>query len=183
MKIYSLFLTFLCLFSGYATAAVITFEPTGTVTLGSTFMLEIIGTGFTGTEGGGATFTFDETLLQVNSVSIDTGVWDFATIPGAIDNANGDVAGIAVAAYVDPGASFTVATVEFAAIGIGSTSLVLSENPVNLWASGGSEIYPTLINGDVIVVAAVPVPPALYLFGSGLLGLVGLGRRKLARSI
>ena len=181
MKIYTLFLTLLCLFSGYTKAAVITFEPAGTVTLGSTFMLEIIGTGFTGTQGGGALFTFDEAVLQVNSVSIDSGIWDTYTASGTIDNANGDVAGIVVAAFVDPGANFTVATVEFAAIGIGSTSLVLSENPLNPWAVSGSLINPTLINSEVTVVAAVPVPPALYLFGSGLFGLIGLGRRKLAR--
>ena len=28
------------------------------------------------------------------------------------------------------------------------------------------------------VVSAVPVPPALWLFGSGLLGLIGIARRK-----
>jgi len=32
--------------------------------------------------------------------------------------------------------------------------------------------------GLVFVPSSVPIPPALWLFGSGLLGLVGLARRK-----
>lgn len=33
---------------------------------------------------------------------------------------------------------------------------------------------------DNIIVGAVPIPPTLYLFGSGLLGLIGISRRKKA---
>lgn len=38
------------------------------------------------------------------------------------------------------------------------------------------------IQGDIadVVTTVIPVPPALYLFGSGLLGLVGIARRKKA---
>jgi len=36
------------------------------------------------------------------------------------------------------------------------------------------------INGFQLTGAAVPIPPALYLFGSGLLGLIGMARRKKA---
>lgn len=32
----------------------------------------------------------------------------------------------------------------------------------------------------VINVSAIPVPPAIWLFGSGLVGLIGVARRKLA---
>ena len=49
--------------------------------------------------------------------------------------------------------------------------------------SWGGNIYP---NGapsasvwfDNVTVGAVPLPPALWLFGSGLLGLIGVARRK-----
>lgn len=38
----------------------------------------------------------------------------------------------------------------------------------------------TVFNHGTWSVSAVPIPPALYLFGSGLLGLVGMARRKKA---
>jgi hypothetical protein len=34
--------------------------------------------------------------------------------------------------------------------------------------------------GGTVDIQAIPVPPALWLFGSGLLGLVGIARRKKA---
>jgi hypothetical protein len=37
-----------------------------------------------------------------------------------------------------------------------------------------------LVNFDNIVVSAVPVPAAFWLFGSGLIGLIGVARRKKA---
>jgi hypothetical protein len=50
---------------------------------------------------------------------------------------------------------------------------------------GGVHIFDTyaLVDGDIVAlendsITVVPVPPALWLFGSGLLGLVGMARRK-----
>jgi hypothetical protein len=40
--------------------------------------------------------------------------------------------------------------------------------------------YVPLVNFDNIVVSAVPVPAAFWLFGSGLIGLIGVARRKKA---
>jgi hypothetical protein len=47
---------------------------------------------------------------------------------------------------------------------------------------GGTDLDPKLIFGDsfTVGVSAVPVPAAVWLFGSGLLGLVGIARRKKA---
>ena len=36
----------------------------------------------------------------------------------------------------------------------------------------------TVLNGTVTVASAVPLPAAVYLFGSGFIGLVGVARRK-----
>jgi hypothetical protein len=41
-----------------------------------------------------------------------------------------------------------------------------------------ASIYGTKLNFDNIVVSNVPIPPALWLFGSGLLGLIGVARKK-----
>lgn len=46
-------------------------------------------------------------------------------------------------------------------------------------SSGFPSPYDPTLYGN-IVIAAVPVPPSLYLFGAGLLGLIGVARRKKA---
>ena len=38
--------------------------------------------------------------------------------------------------------------------------------------------YSFALSGQVTSISAVPIPPAVWLFGSGLIGLVGLARRK-----
>ena len=164
MKQYLYFLILLSGFSNALNAATITFDTNPiSVAPGEIFTLDIIGTGFLGTEGGGAEFLFDASLLQVNSISIDETVWDFFADTGTIDNITGNVSGIAVAAFNDPGFDFIVASIEFLALGVtGSTDLVLSENALNPWASLGSQINPMLVDGSVSV-TAVPLPSAFIL--------------------
>ena len=58
--------------------------------------------------------------------------------------------------------------------------LTLAEAMTNPWSSGGSPINPTFAAGLSATVTAIPIPPAVWLFGSGLLGLVGIARRKKA---
>ncbi|MGD8640481.1 MAG: VPLPA-CTERM sorting domain-containing protein [Gammaproteobacteria bacterium] len=64
-----------------------------------------------------------------------------------------------------------------------SASLILSPNralPVNqeLYAANGVEATWTLDSEGVLTYSAVPLPPAVWLLGSALLGLVGVARRK-----
>ena len=47
------------------------------------------------------------------------------------------------------------------------------------YSIGSGETWGT-IDFDAFSITAVPIPPALFLFGSGLLGLVGMARRKQA---
>ena len=58
-----------------------------------------------------------------------------------------------------------------------------------LVSSGGNEITQVQLTGivtynsgygidDLMLMTVVPIPPALYLFGSGLLGLIGVARKK-----
>ena len=65
---------------------------------------------------------------------------------------------------------------EFEAIGIGTTALPLSENPLNVWAAAGSPVNPAMIAGSVSV-TAVPVPAAAWMFVSAL-GLLGWIRQQ-----
>jgi hypothetical protein len=73
----------------------------------------------------------------------------------------------------------------------GSDQFILGLNIGGTWltdtsvVSQGANAYQvsfnnagTVVQVDVRVVSAIPVPAAVWLFGSGLLGLVGIARRK-----
>ena len=173
-----LFITLL--FSAYSQAAFITWDSTSNnVGESSIFTLDVIVTGFVDiVDGGGIDLSFDPSVLNVLSVSIDTVVWDFTTDTGVIDNVAGTVNGIAVNAFSTVTGDFTVASIEFQALGIAglNTDLILSEYALNPWASGGSNITPlSFVNANVVV---TPVPAAVWLFGSGLIMLLSVARRK-----
>ncbi len=151
------------------------------VNLNDTFTLNVVGSGFTSNvDGGGLNFSFDSSVLNVTSISIDESVWDLGAgiSTGAIDNTQGSVSGISVNAWSDVSGNFTIASITFQAVGNGSTALSLSDYLLNPWASGGGLINPDYAASSVTV-SAVPVPAALWLFGSGLLGLAGVAKRKL----
>ena len=150
------FIALVCALVQCVHAADLTFAPNPkTATMGDTFAMDIVGTDFPVTEGGGAEFIFDPDIVELRSVSVNGAVWDTFTSNGTIDNVNGRVEGIMVATFTDPGANFTVATIEFKALDAGFTNLAPSENPVNPWASGGSAISPALVNGSVIVTSEI----------------------------
>jgi hypothetical protein len=185
MKTLSRLIAGLTLLCGQASAATIGWETAPeTINVSDTIFLDIIGSDFgSNVDGGGVNFAYDSSVLSVTSVSINEAVWDFGATgisTGAIDNVAGTVDGIMVNTFANVSGSFTVATIEFLAIGVGTSDLILSELGLNPWASGGSAINPTMASGSLTVIESslVPVPAAVWLFGSGLLGLVGMARRK-----
>ena len=171
------------LFSGCLNAATITWDPVNAYPWGGDiFSMDIVGTDFvSNVDGGGVNFAFDASVLNVLSVTIDESVWNFGATgidTGDIDNVAGTVSGIVVnTMLLDLTGDFTVATIQFQTMGaFGSTTdLALTEYALNPWASGGLPINPSYVNG---IVTVVPVPAAVWLFGSGLLGLLGFARRK-----
>lgn len=184
MLVASLFL------SGSLSAATIGWSSSTTnVNENDTFTIDVIGTGFTSNvDGGGVNFGFNQNVVNVLSVSINESVWDFGGFginTGSINNSNGTVDGIMVNTFASVAGNFIIATIEMQAIAAGSSSLLLSEYGLNPWASAGSVLNPDYVNASVNItgapVSAVPVPAAIWLFGSGLLGLIGLAKRK-ARS-
>ena len=181
----SMFLFVTLFFSGYLNAATITWNSTSN-TVNDIFSLDVIGLSFPSNgsgnvaDGGGVNLSFDPSVLNVLSVTIDELVWDFGVTgisTGTIDNVAGTVNGIMVNASSNVTGDFTVASIQFQAVGAGlsSTGITLSEYALNPWALDGSAINPTFVNGNVTV---VPVPAAVWLFGSGLLCIVGVARRK-----
>jgi len=148
--------------------------------LNDIFTLDVQANGFTSNvDGGGVNFSFDASILSVISVSIDESIWDFGSTgisTGKIDNINGTVNNIMVNAISNVTGNFTVASVRFQVVGEGSSLISLTEFNLNPWASGGNTITPNFVNATFT--SPVPVPTAIWLFGSGLLGLIGVARTK-----
>jgi len=183
MKFLLGFIFGLALLSGHASAATIGWgSAPATIYAGDSFSLNITGSGFTSNvDGGGVNFSYDSSILNVASVSINGSVWDFGGAgisTGSIDNGTGTVDGIMVNTFSVVTGSFDVATIQFQAIGSGTSALNLTEYALNPWASGGALIDPILANSSLTVLQSVPVPAAVWLFGSGLIGLIGVARRK-----
>ena len=135
------------------------------------FMLEIDGNVFTGNNG---------TARQFSSAS---GATDFFTVN--IGGANGSVSGIA---GLDV---FTGFSVDWRGPNLFSDTTVLAHDLTVADFSYTRVVFgfnnltseSVIDNASVInfgSVSAVPVPAAVWLFGSGLLGLVGVARRKRA---
>ena len=184
MNVIKIFLFLSFLLFGQVHAATISFDPPfSSATLGEVFSLNIIGTGFSNSpDGGGIDLSFDKDVLNILSVSIDESVWDFGGFgirTGTIDNTQGVLQGIMVNTFSNVGTSFTVATIKFQAVGLGVSDILLNEFNLNPWASGGSAINPVYVSSSVTVEGTVvPVPAAVWLFSSGLIGLIGIARRK-----
>lgn len=170
----------LTLLSGNASAATIGWGAApASVNVGDSFSLSIVGSGFTSNvNGGGVNFTFDSSVLNVMAITIDESVWTFGNSTGVVDNTAGTVDGLRVNTFDSVTGNFDVATVMFEAVGAGVSLLDLTEFALNPWASNGVRLDPVMESASITV--ATPVPAAAWLFGSGLLGLVGMARRRKA---
>jgi len=149
--------------------------------LNNVFTLDITGSDFdVNVDGGGVNLSYDPNIVNVLSVSIDESVWDFGSEgvdTGSINNTVGTVNGITVNAWSEVTDDFVVASVDFIAVGSGVTDLTLNEFYFNPWASTGNSINPLFQAGEVTV-SSVPIPGAVWLFASGMMGLIGLSKRK-----
>ncbi len=184
MKNYKIIVfTALALLSTHASAATITWGTAPAfVGVNDTFTIDVVGLGFTtNVDGGGINISYDASVLNVLSVSIDETVWDLGSTAirtGTIDNVAGTVDGIMMNAWSDVTGDFVAASIVFEAVGSGNSSLLsISEFALNPWANAGSVLNPLFVD-SLIDVSAVPVPAAVWLFGSGLIGLAGMVRRK-----
>jgi hypothetical protein len=180
--------------------------PGGTTTVadGSTFTLDLQGSGWTnGLVAGGVDLSYNSSVLTLESVTINTNVFDNAGLPiGNCDPANcaaalpagttsGNVlvSGIDFATFFNPAATgnFEIASFQFVADKTGSTNLGLSVDCCAApFVSTGGLVTPEFQAGNVSVTSAtVKAPeldPALALSGFILLlGVIAVLRAGIER--
>lgn len=156
------------------------------VLLGDSFTASLYVTNVDSIEGGllgwGSEVNFSNTILSASSYSIDN-QWFLPGIDNNINNAGSSVE--LFAARLSPGLTGTIklADINFDTLSIGSSQLTMSElfsNNTNFIGFGGANGYDydadiIFSNADATInVSAVPLPPAILLFVSGLIGLAGI---------
>lgn len=170
-------------------AATITIDPLdSSVMPGATFDVTIVGLDFTefagGTIGGGFSLAWDSSVLMLDSVNLSFAGDQLFGQAGTVDNVAGTLLNADVTSFNGVTAfDFDIAVLTFTAVGLGSTALDLSiglfdNGSERIWAdsSGFNDTMPLFVDGSVNV---IPIPAAVWLFGSGLIGLIGVARRRM----
>ena len=80
--------------------------------------------------------------------------------------------------------NFDFISISFLANTLAESNIGIAQGPDGLWQDGNLQPIPavdvTYVGATLNPAPAVPVPAAVWLFGSGLIGLVGVARRKAA---
>ena len=169
-----------------ANAATVSLTPSvNNIALGDTLTLTVQGTDFINDVSSGSVLvTWDAAQLTMTS--------SLADIAGSA-SANGFPLDFGVNTLVPGQLSATYAslgtvagpTFDFFSINFvanpppGTDTVSIGAGLFGDWQDGaGVSITGVIYNGATVNVSAVPVPAAVWLFGSGLLGLVGVARRR-----
>lgn len=167
-------------------AASISFSNTSvTAELGDLITLDVL-MDFTGdpTLGGGTDIFYDASVLSYQSfgftstsLALDT---DFSRSPDVLSN---ELEGLSFGNFNGLSGPGVVGTLTFQVIAFGDVVLSMAETD-NLLAGGAFTSATTFtsqaVNFGTAGVTIVPVPAAVWLFGSGLIGLVGVAKRSKA---
>jgi len=160
-----------------ANATVVAFDPSAvTVNKLDEFTINIVGIDFAELAGGDSIgFEFDGSIIEVIGVTVDSH-FDFDPISGSRSSIN-KWEGIAFDIFVnDPAtADFTIATVTLKALETGISTLTLLDTAN--YFSTTALLSPTIGTAQ-ITVNAVPLPSAIFLLGSGVIGLISCFRKK-----
>lgn len=178
-----------------ANAATISMVPAEqTVADGATFSVDIMATGLPATTGGALDITWTAADMTLNSILLATtdpidngsqfpGPWDpVSSFFTGVDAAGpGFISGLFVGSFGSVSGDAPVARLIFT-LGTGVTNSVINLSEAALggtWSDlSGGPIANNYFGATINPAAVVPVPAAVWLFGSGLLGLVGVARRR-----
>lgn len=131
--------------------------------------------------GGGVDVFFDQNGLEFTSWTPEAlGDADFRRSP---DAQPGKLNGIAFGNSGGLPATAKVGTLEFRILksGVWNVDLEANERPAGpFFAASDGSLLPVQFNDLTLSVNAVPVPAAAWLFGSALLGFVGISRKRAA---
>ncbi len=188
------------LMASHVNAAMISLTPSvANVDVSDTFAVSVGGTGFdNGATAGGITLTWDASILAISSIVLATGLqadgtgtggtYEWTSLPTTsissgelnIDAffANADLFGNP---FPVTGSSFDFLSFDFTVLAVPAinpldVSIAVSSN--GLWQDSLDQDVVVDFLGTSVTVNPVPVPAAAWLFGSGLIGLVGVARRK-----
>ena len=131
-------------------------------------------------DAGDFTLSWDATVLQYTGTVIADPPWD-TNFVNASSAATGTLDFVIVGTSGSALTVFDIATISFNVIGADGTSsdIVMADAFTGWSVPGGVQTPVTYVDGQVTV-NPVPVPAAVWLFGSGLLGLIGIARRRAA---
>lgn len=167
-----------------ANAGIISFEKESTIyNLNDTFEINIIGTGFERSlDGFRLNIDYDESVLELKTVNVDSAIWDFAKEEG--DRSEGKVKNIAGASFVaDDFDRILFATLSFVAKAGGSSDLMLSDgdNRTFEWSDSSFADIPLEFQDAQVQVGpvqVVPVPAAIWFMFTALGSMMAFGRSK-----
>jgi len=178
--------------AGVANAATVQINPSSNlVATGDSFTVTVEGVDFPEVTGGGFIISWDAGLEVLSTdaqmaASIVSHGWDF----GGVNSSTAGQLDIGPTMFFGsrcgPGPAlcdFNIVTIEFQANFVGGPprdlNLFVSAVQPN-WVGPGNiplDPQPNYI-GATVTVGAVPLPATAWLFGSGLLGMVGIARRR-----
>ena len=186
---------------GLVNAATVSLTPSPqTIIVGNTFNITASGTGFDADVTFlDMTLTWDTAFLELITNDPTTlisnaallgfstgGLTEVTYTPGVL-NLSFDTPLSGFGVTTTPSGIFDFFTLEFLAVSstIGTT-LTAADGGLGGWGDGLlSPIFVDYANAEITInpVSAVPVPAAVWLFGSGLLGLVGVARRSTTTAV
>jgi len=173
-------------------AAIVSLTPSSqTANNTDTFNLTLHGTEFTNDVSFlNMTLTWDSNLLQLNtsdaqiSAAATTALFDMGSFFSLIDSTAGSLTlafdtPFGVPVVTTPSGIFDFLTLEFEAVSLAVTTATVTAavGVQGGWLDGSNSPFTASYNDAQVSLNAVPVPAAVWLFGSGLIGLAGIARR------